>query len=333
MYIWNDCVTDRRAYLKTVGGLGAASAAGCLRLSDGDGSVTPVSDDQSGTATANGAGSSGGGATDQYEVTSFYTGFVDSDGAIGSDTPLGVLVDDNRQELAGAWEGDEAVFSAQAAARYSFDVLQGDSVVASSAERVLIYAYQYVLAQSSDTCFITYQPSIRREWDHVLRLFYQDDEYTLSPEILPERNVFAFDLAGSEAAPGRYQWALEITPTDGPTETGFPLVIGTFDDENLVAVPPNDGSYPTREDAIATAGAPANASATAVQPPERREGNGLQMRESGHRGGSTGSTEGYFISRDVAVDCTDRCAFGGGAASRFRINNATTGTSLTFRSG
>lgn len=321
--------STRRRFLRLGGMAGTLGVAGCLRLSGTNSPTattesgqTDATDDAASTATTAGTTRTSG---ETFDAEQFYMTMFDSDGSLYDDAKLDVHTADEDLELGGTWSGDRRVFSSQACARYSFDLLESGSPVASTGEQILVFGYQYALAQSADAAFITYQPSVGADWDHTLNLTYRDGEHTITPEIRSDEGVFEFDFANSDIDPGRYAWTFEITPPDS-----FTIEIGTFN-ERLVSVSPNDSdSFPSRDEAMQNAAEAANAEATPVSPPQTTRGNGLETRESGHGGGGPGDIAGQYITRDVRVECESDCSFGPGTDRQFRINNRTTQTSLTF---
>ncbi|WP_262179115.1 hypothetical protein [Haloarcula laminariae] len=258
-----------------------------------------------------------------YDIRKFYMDYFD-DGELEDDSLLNAQTD-KRVEIPGTWRGNVNIMSEQACARYSFDLLENGSQIASSDEEILIYGYQYELQQSAEAAYITYHPSVQPEWDRTLRLSYPNSEETVTPTIRPDDGVFEFNFSDSDIEPGRYEWILEITPPNSYT-----IEIGTFN-ETLISVDPNDESgFPSSEEAIQTAGVIANTSATQVTDPQQLSGNGLSIESSGHGGGTSGSTAGRFLTRDVSVQATPAQAFGSETNRQFRINNHTRGSSLTF---
>jgi hypothetical protein len=249
----------------------------------------------------------------------------DSDGSLYDDAKFDIGADGDNPELDGTWSGDRQVYETQACGRYSFDLLEDGSVLASSGEMILIYGYQYALAQSADAAFITYQPSVQDDWTYTLKLSYPEGEYTVTPEIRPDDGVFEFDFSDTDIDAGRYGWVFEITPPDS-----FTIEIGTFNEQLVSVSPSDDSSFPSTAEAIQSAGAAANATATPVKPPQTQQRDGLEISQSGHGGGGPGDIAGQYITRDISVECVSDCSFGSGVNRQFRINNLTTQTALTF---
>jgi hypothetical protein len=235
------------------------------------------------------------------------------------------------REISGEWNGDEDVIS-QAAANYKFELLSGESVLMSSDTRVIIRNYAYKAVQTADSLFITYHPSIGRDWEHSLSLMFNDNEFQIDAEVRPDRGVFECDLSGSTVDPGRYTWKLQITPTDSAGQFGLGIPVGDFS-EQLIAVKPDSDDFPSRSEAIAEVGAVSNESAVPVQRREEETESGMRITESGFSGGGTsddypeGSRE---TSKGFAVECDAGCPFGGETNNRLRMINVTTGASLTF---
>jgi hypothetical protein len=320
--------STRRRFLQVGGATGVVGLAGCLRLTGNDDSSTATTgedDDPPSTATATAAATQSGGETftaERFEMNSF-----DSDGSVYDNQEfarLDVDTSDGQVELDGVWSGDRRTLATQACKRCSFEVLEDGSVVASTGEEILIFGYQYALAQSDDAAFITYQPSVGEDWDRTLRLSYPSGEDTVTPEVRPDDGVFEFDFSAADVDSGRYEWILEITPPNG-----FTIEIGTFN-EQLISVAPSDGSFPSRDEAMRSAGAAANSTATPVEPPQTQQGDGMEIRESGHSGGGPGDIAGQYISRDVSVECVSEIPFGPGTGRGFRVNNLTNQTAVTF---
>jgi hypothetical protein len=321
--------STRRRFLQMGGVTGVVGVAGCLRLTGTDDSSTATTqapEDSPSTATATAtATQSGGDGT--FGAQRFYMNSFDSDGSVYDNQEfarLDVETSDGQVGLTGEWSGDRRTLATQACKRCSFEVLEDGSVVASTGEEILIFGYQYALAQSDDAAFITYQPSVREDWDRTLRLSYPSGEYTVTPEIRPDDGVFEFDFSAADVDAGRYEWILEITPPNG-----FTIEIGTFN-EGLISVSPSDGSFPDSEEAIRSASAAANATPTPVEPPQTQQGDGMEIRESGHSGGGPGDIAGQYISRDVSVNCLLDIPFGSGSGRAFRVNNLTNQISVTF---
>lgn len=322
---------SRRWYLSMVGLAGYTGLSGCLRMSESSAETTASTTARTSTSTetvdtTTSADSSATTQTDPavYDVETFYLDNFERNGDRRESDGLLVRTESERVDIDGSWAGNDQLFSNQACARYSFDVLEGASVVASSEQRVLIFGYQYAIAQSAEAFFITHQPSVDPDWDRTLILSYPDGEHRVTPEVRPEEGVFRYDFSEGGVDPGRYSWTLEITPPDS-----FTIEIGTFTEE-LVDVDPESGSYPSTQDATKRAGDVANASATVVKPPEPVENTELEVDESGHSGGSGGDTTGQYLTRNAKVRCGSECQFGPGTDRRFRIRNHTDGTSLTF---
>ena len=329
-------MVDRRRILRMGGTALGLGLAGCLRLSGNSPQSTETgmasngspSTETGGTATESPSTSTAtGGGSETYSVNEFRLNSFDSDGSlheVEDYAKLDVETGNGRVELDGTWSGNREIFATQACGLYSFDLLEDGSVVASTGEKILIYGYQYVMAQSADAAFITYQPSVLDDWDRTLRLSYPDGEYTVTPEIRPDDGVFEFDFSSANIEPGRYEWDFEITPPDG-----FTINIATFNDR-LISVSPSGDSFPSRDEAISSAGAAANASATTVEPPQTQQGDGMEIRETGTGGGGPGDIAGEYVTRNAYVDCTSELSFGPGVSRTFRINDLTNDTSLTF---
>ncbi|WP_336338636.1 hypothetical protein [Haloarcula brevis] len=315
--------------LKLGGAVGIGHTSGCLRLQGGSAeeeteasnpSTAPnteprtIEEDRTDSAVASGT----------HEIERFYLDHFD-DGELRDAGTLYARVNGNRTEIEGVWRGDTSIMSSQACARYSFELLEDGSVIESSGEKLLIYGYQYVFAQSTDAAFITHQPSISADWDRTLRLSYPSGEYEVTPDVRPDDGVFEFDFADSDVEPGRYDWLLELTPPDSYT-----IEIGTFFDQLIQVNPPEDSPFPSRSEAMQDAGAVSRPSATPVQPPQTMSDGRLRIQDSGHGGGTSGDTTGRFLTRDVGIECASGCQFGAETNRQFRINNLTSGTSLTF---
>jgi len=319
--------STRRRFLRLGATTGVLGLTGCLRLSsEGErGTGTPGSQNTDTPASSDEEGelSSGENSVDTYDIRKFYLDHFD-DGELEDDSSIDAQTD-KRVEIPGRWNGDADIMSDQACARYSFDLLENGSQIASSDEKILIYGYQYAFQQSTEAAYITYHPSVRPEWDRTLRLSYPNSEETITPTIRATDGVFEFDFSESDVEPGRYEWVLEITPPNSYT-----IEIGMFNEE-LISVDPSDESgFPSNSEAIQTVGAIANTSATQVTDPTQLSGSGLSIESSGHGGGSSGSTAGRFLTRDVSVRSTPARTFGSDTNRQFRINNLTTGSSLTF---
>ena len=319
--------STRRRFLRLGGATGVIGLTGCLRFNSGGESSTGTPDaqnvDTSASSDEEREPSSGEDSADTYEIRKFYLDHFD-DGKLEDDSLLDAQTD-KRVEIPGTWNGDAGIMSDQACARYSFDLLENGSQIASSDEKILIYGYQYEFKQSAEAAYITYHPSVRPAWDRTLRLSYPTSEETLTPTIRSTDGVFEFDFADSDIEPGRYEWILEITPPNSYT-----IEIGTFNEELLSVDPGDDSGFPSSAEAIQTVGAIANTSATQVTDPQQLSGNGLSIESSGHGGGTSGSTAGRFLTRDVSVQSTPARTFGSGTNRQFRINNHTKGSSLTF---
>ncbi|MGB9950794.1 hypothetical protein ACOZ4F_00075 (plasmid) [Haloarcula marismortui] len=321
---------SRRDLLKIGGAVGIGHTAGCLRLqgdSGGEETVTPNPSTDTTTEAQlvdeNAAGTSAA-SSGSHEINRFYLDHFD-DGNLRDTETLYARANGNRVEINGTWEGDTSIMSRQTCARYSFEVLEDGSVIASSGEKLLIYGYQYVFAQSTEAAFITHHPSISAEWERTLRLSYPSGESEVTPEVRPDEGVFEFNFADSNVEPGRYDWILEITPPNSYT-----IEVGTFFDQLIQVNPPEDSPFPSSSEAMQDAGAVSNSSATLVQPSQKTTNDGLRIQDSGHGGGTSSDTTGRFLTRDVGIECSTGCAFGAEANRKFRINNLTSGTSLTF---
>lgn len=306
---------------------GTALSTGCLRLGPADeetatsaGRDVPDTDD--GTPTQ----------SEPLAVTRFYADSPFEEGELRDPNTLPARAGDRQPDFVGSWEGQPGLFGRQFCANYSFDMLENGAPIASSATKTLIHSYVYRTRQTEDSLFITYQPSVNEAWDPTVVLSYSESSYRLKPTIRPEEGVFEVDLSGSDVPPGRYRWGLEITPQDETGPTGLSLNIGNFS-ETLISVKPDQGEFLARDAAITQAGRAANDSAISVRPPDDSTSDGLTITGSGV-GGGTANVEGLDDVRETSqgfsVLCEPPLAFGGGAGRRLRINNVTTGESLTF---
>lgn len=328
---------SRRAVLALAGTM---AATGCLRLTGNAGQTTTSGgdeettssgvDEESPTSAPNTAQEQSASST-ALSVDTFSPDNSFEDGQLFEENKFSVRSADGNIDISGEWNGDRDVIS-QAAANYKFELLSGESVLTSSDTKTIIRNYAYKAVQTADSLFITYHPSIGRDWEHSLSLMFNDNEYQIDPEVRPDRGVFECDLSGSTVEPGRYTWKLNITPADSAGQFGLSVPVGEFS-EQLVAVKPDSDDFPSRSEAIADVGAVANESAVPVQRPEGGTEGGMRITESGVSGGSTSDDypEGSMeTSRSFGVDCDAGCAFGGKTNNRFRMVNVTTGASLTF---
>ncbi len=321
----------RRDFLKIGGTIGVLHTSGCLRFQGGE-STEEMESPDSDRATATETQTIGESTTanpsksrkSSQKVDKFYLDHFD-DGKLDDSGTLYARVNGTRTEINGTWQGDTSIMSNQACARYSFELIEDGSVIESSGQKPLIYGYQYVFAQSTDAAFITHQPSISADWERTLRLSYPSGEYEVTPDIQPDKGVFEFNFADSDVEPGRYDWVLELTPTDGYT-----IEIGTFLDQLIQVKPPEDSPFPNTSEARENAGAVSHSAATTVQPSQEASDGSLTIQDSGHGGGTGSDTTGRFLTRDVSIECPSGCTFGTESNRKFRINNLTSGTSLTF---
>lgn len=295
----------RRRFLKTVGLASVGSLTGCLRFA---------------------------GNAPTYTVTSFSLAAMNyeiDDLRNAEALRVDVESDSDSTEIPGSWEGEYDLIREQSCAGYRFDVLEGDSKVATTAGRILVLNYQFAVEQTRGSFFITAQPSVGSDWELSFRLKHPEHEYTLTPSVRPSDGVFEIDLTNSNIEPGRYQWNFTITP---PNADPFKLrPVG--DTIELVSVKTaNSEEFPSRSDAITTAGKPSNTSATQVASSTQTQSEGLSIK------GSVG-TRGRILREDPVVaelssnieaTLESPMEFGGNVGRRFRISNQTTGKQLVF---
>lgn len=311
-------ILNRREFLKIGGISSLAGLSGCLRLSQNDDTGETVKTDDTGvTAETRGSGGT-------YEVRKFRLNNFDQErDALEGAGELSISAE-NGDTISGEWTGNSNIARSQACARYSFEIVGNDSVIASTGQKVLIIAYQYAFRQTTSSVFLTYQPSVRPDWDLTLRLSYPNGEYTMMPTIQSDKGVFGFDLSNSGIESGRYEWVFQVTPPDSPT-----IDIGRFNDRLVSVKPDDDSQFPSRSEAIETVGSLSNPSSTPVEPPAESSSTGLNITSIGHSGGSIDGTRvGQEISRGASVNCEPSYTMG--PNRQFRINNLTTGETLTF---
>jgi hypothetical protein len=322
-------MTARRKYLAGV--LGVTGLSGCLRLTgsnenSGNQAETTDASTRQDRTTSQQDRSSGSG--DSYRVERFSLNFIDADGSLEGET---AQIQDAQSgdflDIDVSWDGSREVFSNQAAARYSFEVVQEGTTLARTGERILILGYQFGVQQTQDSLFVTYQPSIRDSWRYEVKLFNPTNEYTATPEIRPDDGVFELPFEDAGIEDGSYNWTLNITPTDGGEETGPTINLGTFE-ESLIAVGA-ETDMPNRDETIEYVGQFADSEAVSVEPPQNSNSDGLTISDGGGHSGTNGPQRSEFLSQSFQVRCQpDPIEIGGGTGRRFRINNSTTGDSL-----
>lgn len=322
---------NRRTYLALASGFSATTLSGCLRFSEAStetppgGTTTPGEETDEPTERAGGAP---GGGENTYDVDRFTLESLWSDGMMRRTDTLSVSTGSGGDDVDGSWTGNDEMFDEQACARYSFELLEGDEVIARTGERVLIVGYDYEMDQTEEAVFVTYQPSVNEDWDVQLLLQDGDREHALSPNVHSSRDVVEFDLTALDAESGEYEWVLEITPVSDGTPTGFTTLVGTFNNMPVYVPPYPDGFYSSRNEAIATAASHSQSSATSVGPPQTWESDGLEIVESLHHGGSSNGRQ--HLSRDFYIGCDSSFRFGSDVDRRFRATNLTLGTSNVF---
>lgn len=309
---------------------GTIATSGCIRLtSDSEEMTSSGSKDQAPTSVPSTAQRQSTSST-KLSVSEFEPISSFGEGQLNEISTLSMFASGKFVDVSGVWSGDRNIIS-QAAANYRFELLNGESVLLSSDTRTIIRNYVYKTVQTADSLFITYHSSIERDWEHSLSLMFKDNEYQIDAEVRPDRGVLEYDLSESRINPGRYNWTVQIIPTDSAGQFGLGVSVGMFD-EQLIEVKPDRDDFPSRSEAIAEVGAVSNESSMLIQRPDGKKESGMKIVAEGSSGGTVSDyPEGTrYTSRGFSVKCSPDCTFGGETSNRFRMINVTTGASLTF---
>lgn len=311
---------NRRKVLKTTAGLNTVAFAGCLRLDD--------------EGVEEGAQENGGVEEDTQEneedtytmeqffpVADSFSYDFDADTVSGTPSELtGVDTTGELIEIEGTWTGDEQVFADQPFARYDFEILENGSVILSSNEYIIMVYYPFRAAQTRETFFVTYHPSIDPAWEFSLKLEAPSGDLNISPDISQNSGVFEADLSQLSSESGAYNWQLEVATSNGHT-----YIIGENHDMLISINQDGNDGFPTRNEAIEeTSGDP-----TGSSPPTEPSGgsaDGLTVDQKASYWATSGPT--HYRTQDVSVDSNSPIEFT--ADYEFRINNHTTNSSITF---
>ena len=321
---------NRREVLKTTVGLNTVAFAGCLRL-EGEGGEEEVQENggvEGGTqenGEIEGDTQENGGDTYTMErffpVADSFSYDFDADTVSGTPSELtGIDTTDELIEIEGIWTGDEQVFADQPFARYDFEILENGSVILSSNEYIIMVYYPFRAAQTEETFFVTYHPSINPAWEFSLKLEAPSGDLDVSPDISQNSGVFEADLSQLSSESGTYNWQLEVSTSDDHT-----YIIGENHDMLISINQDENDGFPTRTEAIEeTSGDP-----TASSPPTEPSGgsaDGLIVDQKASYWATSGPT--HYITQDVSVDSNSPIEFT--ANHEFRINNHTTNSSIIF---
>lgn len=323
-------MTTRRKYLAAVFGT-MTSVSGCLRLaenSENTGSQGTTSDGSTPQNQTTSSQSQSDGT--EYLVSRFSDNFIDSNGSLkGEQVQIRDAQTGDFLDIDVSWVGSQEIFSRQAFARYSFEIVEEGTAIAQTGERILVLGYQFGVQQTQNSLFVTCQPSVQDSWQYEVKLSNPTNEYTVIPEIRSDKGVFElpFDDAGIED--GSYNWTLNITPTDGEAEIGPTIELGTFED-SLIAVG-SDSEIMDREAAVNYVGQFADADVVNVQPPQNDESDSLVISDGGGHSGTNGPEKSEFLSASLNIRCRpEPIKIGGDTNRQFRINNLTINESLEF---
>lgn len=315
---------SRRSYLTIASGFGLTALSGCLRFAEAASGSTPTGTPQP-TERSSDTPESG---ENTYDAHQFRMQSLWGDGMMRDPNTLSVSVGEQRIDVDGSWTGNDRMFYEQACARYSFELLENGEVLARTGEKILIVGYNYAMDQTEEALFVTYQPSVNDNWDIQLLLQRDDVEYSLPPTVHSSRNVLEFDLTAVDAEPGEYEWEVEIAPRSDGSRTGFPAQVGITHGSVAYVPPYSDGWYSSRSEAIATAAASSESSATPVSPPRTAQPDGLEIVDGSFHGGGSGDSS--YHSKNFYIDCRPVRTFGGDVDRSFRAINHTLGTSNEF---
>jgi hypothetical protein len=307
----------RRKLLGATLGATVTSLTGCLRLRDGEESEPPSGDGSGETTERTYTIDGFYPVSDSFRFNRVGGGVTAEPSELHARTMSKGLI-----EIEGRWEGDEQLFTRQACALYSFEVLENDSVILSSNKQILMVYYLFRAVQTDDTLYVTCQPSVSPEWESNLILTGAQDSGNAPAEIDQNQGVFEIDLSQADVRPGDYNWKLEVTPPNNHT-----FEIGdSYEDLISVGADEADG-FRSQTEAIEKASEPSNMSAKAVEsPPSDDTATDLTIEGKAYYFGEIQSTRN--VTRDVSVQCSSGCEFTPEHA--LRINNLTSGTSITF---
>lgn len=318
----------RSAVTLLIAGIGGGGVLGATQIgflpSSGGGGGNKTNGTDGGTSPDPGGG-------EIYEVERFeYVNSFESDGRLVDDNIKVQTISGERIDIPGNWAGDSDILSDQAYAARSFDILEGDSTVSSTDIKLIPWGYEFVMEQTPDNIYITYQPSVADHWEFRMTLGTQQNPKAIAPaEIMSNEKVFKIKKSDFNVESGQYDWFLNINPRSGVSSFEFPVKIGRLNGSSISIGFDDPDAYPSSEEAITSAASVANESAIEVELPDGSNEGSLEL-DGGHRGGTVYDSEAYFIGRGIKVICDGYCEFGPGIDRKFRINNSTTDKEFIF---
>lgn len=144
---------------------------------------------------------------------------IDGEGNLNDAAPSLTVPDREETTVSpsGTWSGDHDLFKRQTFATYVIELLEDATVVGTTGGRVIGIGYQWDLAQTESTAFVTRHPSVREDWHAELRLGDRPFDYvdSVTAAHRPDSDVFEVDLTELDVDPGEYNWRLHLSESEG----------------------------------------------------------------------------------------------------------------------
>lgn len=129
--------------------------------------------------------------------------------------------------FAGEWTGDTDMFYDATFGEYVVELVVDGTSRGRTGSRVLGMGYQWRLAQTNSTCFLTRHGQVSEDVETTLRV----ENTRVSATHLPDKNVFEFGLSDLDVEAGAYSWTVEIHEASErrPYHTYLPIYGRTID--------------------------------------------------------------------------------------------------------
>ncbi|WP_435100155.1 hypothetical protein [Halorubrum sp. N11] len=108
--------------------------------------------------------------------------------------------------FAGEWTGDTDMFYEATFGEYAVELVVDGTSRGRTGSRVLGMGYQWRLAQTESTCFLTRHGLVSEDVEATLRI----ERSHVSANQRPDEGVFEFDLSALDVDAGAYNWTIEI---------------------------------------------------------------------------------------------------------------------------